>query len=174
MTPVRTAVAVAAVVLGSLLTAGCGIKPTGVIESGAAASVVIGPRDPSGLVYFVTPDGKLVPSPQVDSPPSSPTGTMLRLLAGPGPQERAAGLGTRLPALAGNEAGAVGVTFPTEGGVVEVRVPFRVEELPQVARRQLVCTAMSVAVNESGTVDVMLRGPDSAFAGERCDIGRGR
>lgn len=169
MTRVRTASSVAAALLG-LLTAGCGIKPTGVIESGAAASVVIGPRDHSGLVYFVTPDGKLVPSPQVDSPPSSPTGTLLRLLIGPGPQERAAGLGTRLPTLEGN-AGAVGVTFPGEG-VVDVRVPFKVQELSQVARRQLVCTAVSVAVNESGTVDVMLRGPDSAFAGERCDIGR--
>ncbi|OKK22528.1 hypothetical protein AMK16_05300 [Streptomyces sp. CB00455] len=171
MRRVRKAAAVGAALLGPLLLAGCGIKPTGVIESGAPATVVIGPPDRAGVVYFVTPDGKLVPSPQVDSPPSSPTGTLLRLLSGPGPQERAAGLGTQLPALEGRDAGSLGMTVLT-GGYVEARVPIEIGNLSQLARRQLACTVLSLAPSESTAEDVMLRGPDAALLGERCDIAR--
>lgn len=172
MTRIRNAAGVVAVLLGPLLVlAGCGIKPTGVIESGAAPNVVINSPDRAGVVYFVTPDDKLVPSPQVDSPPASALGTVLRLFYGPGPQERAAGLGTRLPVLDGKDAGAVSISF-TSRDTAEVRVPFQILELPELALRQLVCTVMSVAGSETTLVTVTLMGPGAVTFGSRCEVGR--
>lgn len=171
MTRLVRVVATAAGLLGPLLLVACGIKPTGVIGSGAPATVVISSPDHAGFVYFVTPDGRLVPSPQVDSPPSSATGTLLRLLAGPGPQERAAGLGTRLPEPAGREIGAVAVTL-TGPEAVEVRIPFSPSDLSDLARSQLVCTVTSATVGENRTMHVLLTGPESAFVGLTCDQGR--
>lgn len=171
MTRLRTAAAAVAALAGPLLLlSGCGIKPTGVVESGAAANVVVNSPDRAGVVYFVTPDDKLVPSPQVDAAPASPVGTVLRLLQGPGPQERAAGLGTRLPGWE-KAPGAVSVAFSSPESV-EVRVPFQVQDLPELAMRQLVCTVASVAGSETGDVRVTVTGPGSTFFGSRCDIGR--
>ncbi|MFD3804356.1 hypothetical protein ACFWTC_12160 [Streptomyces sp. NPDC058619] len=172
MTRLRNAAAAVAALLGPLLLlSGCGIKPTGVVESGAAANVVVNSPDRAGVVYFVTPDDKLVPSPQVDSTLPSPVGTVLRLLAGPGPQERAAGLGTRLPGWDGTAPGSVSVSF-TSPQSVEVKVPFMVLDLPELAMRQLVCTVASVVGSEIPDVRVTLRGPGTTLFGERCDIGR--
>lgn len=172
MTGIPHAARAAAALLGPLLVlAGCGIKPTGVIESGAAANVVINSPERAGVVYFVTPDDKLVPSPQVDSPPASALGTVLRLLYGPGPQERAAGLGTRLPVLDGKDAGAVSVAF-TSRDSVEVRVPFPAADLPELAMRQLVCTVVSVARSETSVVTVSLMSPGAVVFASRCDVGR--
>ncbi|WP_411104390.1 hypothetical protein [Streptomyces sp. cmx-4-9] len=170
MNRLRT-VAAATALLGPLTLAGCGITPTGVVESGSPATVIIGPRDRSGVVYFVTPDDRLLPSSQVDSPPSSPTGTLLRLLAGPGPQERAAGLGTRLPVVEGDQTGPVGVTLVSPG-TVEVRVPFKIGDLSRLARRQLVCTVEAAAGSEAADVQVMLRGPDATGYETPCAAGR--
>lgn len=171
MTRLRNATAAVAALLGPLLLAGCGIKPTGVVESGTAATVVINSPDRAGLVYFVTPDDKLVPSPQLESPSSSAVAILLRLLNGPGTQERAAGLGTRLPALDDSRAGAVDATF-TAPGNLEVRVPFKVDGLSRLAHRQVVCSVTSATAGDSTAVRVTLRGPDAVVFEEPCDIGR--
>ncbi|MFD3546027.1 hypothetical protein ACFWUW_10480 [Streptomyces sp. NPDC058655] len=171
MNRLRNATATALLGATLLLPTGCGIKPTGVIESGAPATVVINSPDRAGVVYFVTPDDRLVPSPQVDSPPSSAVGTVLRLLDGPGPQERAAGLGTRLPGLEGRPDRTVAVSIEPRG-TVEVTLPFPVGDLPELAMRQLACTVASVTGSGTPAVRVTLRGEDAVVAGASCEIGR--
>lgn len=165
----RTAAAgVAAALVGPLLVTGCGIKPTEVVESGAAARVLIaGPSRPP-MAYFVTGEGRLLPSPEPDYADRSPQGSMQLLLRGPGNVEREAGLGTRLPPVEGVLAGSVRAFF-TANDRLEVRVPFPVAALDPLALRQIVCTALSTA---GPSAEAVVRGPDTDLEPARCETGR--
>ncbi|KPI00756.1 Lipoprotein LpqB, GerMN domain-containing protein [Actinobacteria bacterium OV450] len=166
MTRTRTAAAAAAaLLLGGPLLAGCGIKPTGVIESGAAAKVIIPGPGTLGTVYFVMPDGRLAPVPEQDQPAKSPVSVLMRLLIGPLDEEKAAGLETRVPAPADRKP-PFGLSAGVSGDVLEVRLPFAVAGLSDTARRQLVCTAAST--NPKYTV--VLRGPDTSVGPARCEL----
>lgn len=165
MTRVRTGAA-ALLLAGPLLT-GCGIKPTGVIESGAAAKVVFPDSHTKGTVYFVMSDGRLAPVPEGKQPAVSPTGVLLRLLIGPTEQERAAGLETRLPALDIKKQGASAGTSVVSPDTIQVGLPFKVASLSETARRQLVCTVAST----NPDYQVVLRGPDTDLEPARCDLG---
>ncbi|MEF9882742.1 hypothetical protein [Streptomyces sp. P9-A4] len=93
------------------------------------------------------------------------------LLAGPGPEEAAAGITTALPDAA--TAGGLHVTPDPAGPVsgrrlLRLRAPFPVRELSESAVRQLVCTT-AYAEHPAGLVDVSITGPDGALPVARCD-----
>ncbi|MFE3762441.1 hypothetical protein ACFXPI_11830 [Streptomyces sp. NPDC059104] len=164
----RTAAAVAAALLGPALVTGCGIKPTEVVESGAAARVPVAAPSRAPIVYFVTGGGHLVPSPYPEYADNSPQGSLQLLLRGPGGVEQEAGLGTRLPPLDAGMAGGVRAFFSSEFRL-EVRVPFPVAALDPLGIKQIVCTAVSTA---GPTVQVVVRGPDTELEPTRCGAGR--
>ncbi|GAA0313582.1 hypothetical protein GCM10010302_60780 [Streptomyces polychromogenes] len=158
--------AVAAALLAPLLAAtACGIKPTGVVESGAAARVAVA-RAGGSMAYFVTPDGRLAPAPQPEYTQGGPRGSVVGLLRGPGSAEREAGLGTRVPVI-GEEAAEGGVAVVVTDRL-EVRLPFPVAGLDPLGRRQLVCSALSTV---DPRYEVALRGTDTTLPPARCDAG---
>ncbi|WP_327279388.1 MULTISPECIES: hypothetical protein [unclassified Streptomyces] len=169
MSRMRTAAAATAtLLLGGPLLAGCGIKPTGVIESGAAAKVLVPGPGTKGTVYYVTSDGRLAPVPETDQPEESALFLLARLLMGPLDPEKAAGLETRVPAPADKKPPFGLSVNIVSGETMEVRVPFAVTGLSETARRQLVCTAASPNPNYA----VVLRGPDTSAGPARCDLDR--
>ncbi|MDK9494985.1 hypothetical protein QEZ40_004418 [Streptomyces katrae] len=168
MSRTRALAASAAAVLGpALLLTGCGIKPTGVVESGAAAKVAVAAPARTSMAYFVTPEARLVPAPQPEHTRDGPRGSLTGLLAGPGAAELEAGLGTRLPAVDPAALEQIGVGF-TARDRVEARLPFPVADLDPIARRQLVCSALSTL---APAFDVVLRGTDTALEAARCELG---
>ncbi|MCX5193532.1 hypothetical protein OOK31_06440 [Streptomyces sp. NBC_00249] len=163
--PAAAGVAAAAVLLGPLPLTACGIKPTGVVESGAAARVVVPARPGTPMAYYVDPDGRLVPATLAGEPPATPRTALVRLLLGPGRTEQEAGFGTRLPRTEPQEAAAVGVAF-TAHDRIEIRVPFGVAGLEPLARSQLVCSALS---SVDARYTAVLRGPDTTLDPAHCD-----
>ncbi|MFE5538101.1 hypothetical protein [Streptomyces sp. NPDC056492] len=167
-TRTTTAAATAALLLGAAVLTGCGIKPTGVIESGAAAKVVVPGPGTKGTVYFVTADGRLFPVPDRDQPSQSPALILVKLLVGPNEAARAAGLETRLPPLDIKKQGASAGTKMLSDDTIGVGLPFKVGTLSEVARQQLVCTIASTEPDYK----VVLLGPDADVGPARCELDR--
>jgi hypothetical protein len=165
--PLRSAArAVALPAAAGLLLTGCGIKPTGVIESGAPAKMTVTVPNGESLVYYLTPDDRLAPSSVWYTSPT-PGGALARLLIGPSEQEKAAGLRTAVPAVDFTTATEVRV-LQTNSDVIEVLLPIAVDGLPELARRQLVCTALSATPSH---YEAVLRGPDTMLDPARCITG---
>ncbi|MFG2641659.1 hypothetical protein ACGFYP_11910 [Streptomyces sp. NPDC048370] len=192
MTPYRRITLAAAL----LLTLGaCGIQGTDVVESGEAASVVVQPPPALRMtLFFVGGDGRLAPVVRegqgLDHGPPDPTPTgsgdtgrgdlresdagrplkpLAALLAGPGEADRAAGLGTRLPAE-GHEL------FVSEGAIKTgtygvptflVRSTGPVKTLEPLAVQQIVCTAV-FAKDPAGVVSISLSGKDGTLPTQSC------
>ncbi|MFJ4867456.1 hypothetical protein [Streptomyces sp. NPDC088757] len=94
--------------------------------------------------------------------------TLAALLAGPGPEEAAAGATTALP-RGGTRAPRVetersGPSAP----VLRLMAPFPVGNLPETAVRQLVCTA-AYAHHSTGRAEVTVAGPDGTLPASRCE-----
>ncbi|MFC9943910.1 hypothetical protein [Streptomyces pratensis] len=182
----RPAAGVAALVA---LTA-CGIQETDVVgASGPATIDVLPARQVRMLLFFVSPDGSLMPVPRIagggDAPgfgegytseadettgstdPSArpPTGKIIAaLVAGPREAERRAGLRND-PSLTALTADAR-ISIAGDTAVVVAAAPMG--GLAEAARRQLVCT-VAYAESPDGGIIVTLRGTDGALAPERCD-----
>ncbi|MDQ0795635.1 hypothetical protein [Streptomyces sp. B1I3] len=182
----------AAVLAALLPLAACGIQETDVIgTSGPAAIDVLPARQDRMLLFFLSPDGALVPVPRTvgdgaaagfggeytigtggsgsvdpaDPDARQPTGkTLAALAAGPQEAERRAGLRND-PSLS---AVAARIRVSGGGGTADVVVPGPIAGLTGPARRQLVCT-VAYAEDADGRVTVRLRGTDGAPAPERCD-----
>ncbi|AQT75226.1 hypothetical protein B1K54_29485 [Streptomyces sp. fd1-xmd] len=157
----------------ALLLAGCGIKRTGVIESGHAATVKVPGSKNAATLYYVSKDGDRV----VPVPFSIGTDYMLApvpllriLLDGPTGPASAAGLTTALPKVpvsdADSERVAVSTYSPEKG--VTVGVPFPVAGLSDMARKQLVCTFGVSAVRDTVT-PVAIRGTDTTLPAADCN-----
>ncbi|MEU3774939.1 hypothetical protein AB0F11_17350 [Streptomyces sp. NPDC032472] len=169
-TRARTRAAARAVALpaaAGLLLTGCGIKPTGVVESGAPAKMAVAGPTENSLVYYITPDDRLTPSTVPYTIPS-PGGALARLLAGPTQQERAAGLRTAVPVVDLRSAVEVRV-LQSNSDTVEVVLPILVEGLTDLARGQLVCTTLS---SQPSHYRAALRGPDTVIEAAPCKTGR--
>ncbi|MGW0752875.1 hypothetical protein [Streptomyces sp. NPDC002587] len=157
----------------ALLLAGCGIKTTGVIESGHPATV----KSPGGkvaVVYFVSKEGdRLVPVPfKVDGSYTIAPRSLVRLLLdGPGGPAQEAGLTTALPRLSAAQLEVVGVSEYAPGEGITVRVPLAVGGLSDLARSQLVCTVGVSAVPDVLS-PVTLQGIDTALPAADCDLQR--
>ncbi|WP_329278409.1 hypothetical protein [Streptomyces sp. NBC_00691] len=97
------------------------------------------------------------------------------LLAGPRPNEAAAGITTALPGslrktptmLQASEGNASSGTPARR--LIWIRTPFPVKRLSETGVRQLVCTT-AYAEHPAGLVDVSLSGPDGTLPTARCDM----
>ncbi|WP_329377505.1 hypothetical protein OG625_07340 [Streptomyces sp. NBC_01351] len=168
MTQNRTA-AVATALLGPLLLAGCGIKATGVIESGEPAKVFVPRRSPAASLYFLTQQDALVAVNRDAIESSTPEIVLAWLLKGPNEKERAAGLRSAIPPLGEGEAPAEVSVTPTAERGFDVRLPFKIGKLPEMARQQVICTV--VASQSSSGATVVLRGTDKSLPAGECGFG---
>ncbi|MBT2451941.1 hypothetical protein J7F03_33755 [Streptomyces sp. ISL-43] len=168
MRPVRTAAAAAALIGPLLLATGCGsIATTGVVESGRAGTVKLATGPETGIVYFVPPEGGLVPVALLDGPSHpSPNYLITRLLAGPDSAAQEVGLTSALPAVETKRVVATWLTISDDGTSVQIKLPFPVGPLSATARRQVACTALA-GVRITPTPEVTLT--DAEGKEERAD-----
>ncbi|MCX4782994.1 hypothetical protein [Streptomyces sp. NBC_01264] len=166
MTRVRRAAAAAALTVPLLLATGCGIATTGVVESGRAGTVKLATAPDPGLLYFIAPDGALVPVPVSDRMQRPDIGfTIGVLLEGPGEAAREAGLTTEIPVREIRSADGTGyaraaVKSDSDGKTLRVVLPIPVEPLSGAALRQLACTALAAA-HTSPAPEILLIGTES-------------
>ncbi|MFD9406926.1 GerMN domain-containing protein [Streptomyces sp. NPDC059989] len=154
----------------ALLLAGCGIKPTGVIESGHAATVEV-PGAGGPVLYFVSREGdRLVPAPVFSDGYRMEAASLLQmLLAGPAGRAREAGLTTALPPPGDARQASVAFAEPADSELVTAQLPFKVGDLSELARGQLVCTLAFAGA--PGTLNrVTLRGTDTALSPAECEL----
>ncbi|MEO3768928.1 hypothetical protein [Micromonospora sp. B9E7] len=184
MTARRTGRAlIAGSLLVALLTAGCGVRPSGVITGRAAVS---GPTEGIGVYLLAQGELALVlrqpkviqsgASPAVNCSPASPVGSSCQpaqalalLAAGPSGNERASGLTSEVPA----GLGLVMVTPETQRSGLTVTTTGAARPLSTNAVDQIVCTVADAAAqtgltNRSATVTIV--GPDGARPPRRCPI----
>lgn len=162
--------AAAAALAGVLLLSGCGIKPTGVIDSGDAANVQVPGATNGGVLYFVSAEGdRLIPHPM---PAGLDTSQLLAaLLAGPSGAARGAGITTALPPLGDKSPDLATIMYsPTKG--VTAKLPFEVGQLPELARRQVVCT-LAFAIVPGTLSPVTVTGTDADLGPAECDLRSG-
>ncbi|MFJ9080750.1 GerMN domain-containing protein [Streptomyces sp. NPDC102278] len=170
----RAATATAALTGCALLLTGCGIKRTGVIESGHAATVKVSGAGKNTVLYFVSKEGdRLVPAPFTlfDGYTIAPAALVRLLLDGPMGRAGEAGLTTALPRLPAGKADAVTVSPYSQERGMTVQVPFPVGDLSELAREQIVCTVGISAVADTLT-PVVLRGTDTALPVDECELAR--
>ncbi|MFD4864062.1 hypothetical protein [Streptomyces sp. NPDC058412] len=169
-TRARATAATAALAGCALLLTGCGIKRTGVIESGHAATVKVTNGKNAAFLYYVSKEGdRLVAVPLVINPEYTlaPVPLVRLLLHGPIPSAQEAGLTTELPQVPDGQEQAVTVTPYAPGKGLTVHVPFAVGSLSDMARNQLVCTVGTSAVPDVVT-QVTLHGSDTILPAAEC------
>jgi hypothetical protein len=164
----------------ALALTGCGVQATDVIEAGGPATVFIIPGEGNWmLLFFVTPDGELIPvtRPITDDNWRAPSGmtrdrALQELFHGLTEDERAAGLRTGLPKLS-PKAHKMGVGGDPERNALMVHLPLRIDDLDDRAVEQVVCT-VAYAGSPSGTRPVALWGTDAMTEPTTCraDINR--
>ncbi|WP_335936385.1 hypothetical protein [Streptomyces sp. PTD5-9] len=136
--PARAATALLLAVLAAPAAAGCGITPEGPASAGAPASGIARPGTKARTVqlYFSGPYGIRAVTRPTDRP-LNPQQSLDLLLEGPTAAERARGLVTQVPPMAGR------LTATAADGAVDVFVPGSVSsgELDITAVSQLTCTA---------------------------------
>ncbi|GAA3377422.1 hypothetical protein GCM10020367_53070 [Streptomyces sannanensis] len=153
---------ITAVLALSLLLTGCGIQSTDVVEAGDPARAhVNAPAAGRMLLFFLSPNGELMPVTRSVGGPVEAGKTIAALLAGPVEQERAAGLDTALPRH------GLPVRIEDAGDGVRVYVGFDVTGLSGSAHRQLVCTA-AYAGEGDGLLEVTVVGTDGTLPPDRC------
>ncbi|MFG2292457.1 hypothetical protein [Streptomyces sp. NPDC048603] len=166
--------AAAAVVLPALLAAGCGVKPTGVVESGRPATLTVaGEGDRSSMIYLIGPTGLITPVQRHHYPPYSAP-DLLRLLAiGPTEEEQKVGLRSDLPTVPDlkERLRPAVIDYPSgSGGATRATLAYPVADLTEAARRQLVCT-IAFSTSQGGRTPVILTGPDTSLPPTPCGIG---
>ncbi|GGK08205.1 hypothetical protein GCM10011583_45240 [Streptomyces camponoticapitis] len=184
-----------AVLLSALLLTGCDIQSTDAIDAGDPATIQVFPSREDRTLLFFRSGGALMPIARPSayetmpdlSNPSNPsdrpttdaatagTKTLVALLAGPLPAERAVGLSDGLPDLPDLP------DLPGEGGRdrsprVELTkdartlatLPFALSSLDDLAVRQVICT-VAFARDAEGGEPVVLRGTDGTLGPAGCD-----
>ena len=117
-------------VLIAVLTAGCGVRPSGVIRGGPAPT-----GQASGVALYFLADSSLTLVLRPTRQPLWPTQTLALLQDGPTGDERAANLTSEVP------TGLDPVTVTTDAsGTVDVVVSADVTTLSTTAVDQIVCT----------------------------------
>jgi hypothetical protein len=124
--------------------AGCGVRPTGVVDAGEPAEgplpLTSGSPDPapkSGpwMVLFFVQDGALVQSVRVGQPADAPQDALLSLAKGPDNRERAVGMYSELPL----DTGALQLG-KLNNGTVTVFMETDPNDLSDLAASQITCT----------------------------------
>lgn len=135
------------------LTAGCGIRPSVVIEGAAAPT-----EDLDGVVLFFLNGGVLT---RVTRTPVEPVKDLLTLLGqGLTGMEQSQGLTTEVP------AGAAPTTASDNGEMVTVSISSPVAELSSNAQDQIVCTAAPPW--REPRAQVVITGPDQSTQPSVC------
>ncbi|MEU8010122.1 hypothetical protein [Micromonospora parva] len=153
-----------ALLLGPLLAAGCGVRPSVVITGRPAVS---GPGQGVGL--YLVAQGELVLVLRPVKGDSSPNTALALLAAGPQPNERGQGLTSDVP----TGLDPVVEVTPTAGrfGGLTVRVTGTAQALSPTATDQIICT-VSDAAAQAGLVEssapVTIVGSDGAQPARRC------
>lgn len=140
--------------LVATLTAGCGVRPSGVIPGGPAP---VGHA--SGVVLYFLSGSSLTPVFRPIRQPISPTKTLAFLQEGPDDAERAANLTSEVP----SGLDPVDVTTHVSGDV-EIVVSFDVRSLSAAAVDQVVCTVRDTLTTTASITlssDGATRGPRS-------------
>ncbi|MEC4574928.1 GerMN domain-containing protein [Streptomyces virginiae] len=166
----RAAAVTAALTGCALLLTGCGIKRTGVIESGHAAAAKVPGGKNIAVLYFISKDGdRLVPVPFSIGTDYilAPTPLLRVLLNGPIGPSSAAGLTTQLPKVPGDKSDAVTVRRSPQDKGLTVQVPFAVSGLSELARAQLVCTIGVSGVRDTVS-PVTIEGTDTTLPSADC------
>ncbi|MFJ9545535.1 hypothetical protein [Streptomyces erythrochromogenes] len=170
-TRARAAAATAVLAGCALLLAGCGIKRTGVIESGHAAAANVPGGKKAAALYFISKDGdRLVPVPLSIGTEYilAPTPLLRVLLDGPRGAASEAGFTTALPKVSQEQWDAVTVSRNSTDKVLTASVPFAVGGLSDLARNQLVCTVGISAVPDTIS-RVSIKGTDTVLPAADCD-----
>lgn len=182
----RRAAAVALAAAAVPLLGACGIRDTDVIEAGGPASVqAFFNSDSEMLLFFRTPDGGVSPvirtsgsedgfgdrhvhrTENQDPSGRVPTEMVVAvLLAGPRPEDRAAGLTTALPA---RRPGTTVKITPSGDDTVTAGLPFPLKNLDPLAVRQLTCT-IAYSRDADGRTVVHLRGQDGTSSTATCAL----
>ncbi|MEV0824720.1 hypothetical protein [Nonomuraea rubra] len=117
--------------------AGCGVRPSDVIEAGDPPSGRVAPTWP--ITLYLVQNGRLS-AVKRSGPPLTPADTLTLLADGPSARERSRGLTTEVP----SEAGPFEVTAAPAGHLV-VTLSTPVVDLSALAVEQIVCTAAATA-----------------------------
>ncbi|MCT2583499.1 GerMN domain-containing protein [Actinophytocola gossypii] len=128
-----------------VLLAGCGVQPSGLADAGDAPTGVA----PGVTLYFVDPDGRLVPQLRPTDRLGTVTEATSLLLTGVGSDselhsEIAAGAPPR-------------VVVTTEPGVIHLMVPLTIHDVTPLGIDQLVCTALGAHVQGGGSRSTRVR-----------------
>jgi hypothetical protein len=147
------------VVLIAVLTAGCGVRPSGVITGGPAPTIaVLDGRPPAlGVALYFLADSSLTQVLRPTRQRLSPTQILALLQDGPNGDERAGDLTSEVP----TGLGPVTVTTDVSGNV-DVVVSVDVTTLSTTAVDQIVCTvrdALSTAAPITVTSGATTREP---------------
>lgn len=154
------------VLLGTLLTAGCGVRPSAVITGRPAVS---GPVQGVGIYLLAQGELVLVVRPATADP--TPASILALLAAGPEEDERLQGLTSEVPA--GLDPVTVTSTTDQSGGLT-VRTATSARALSVNAVNQIVCTLADAAPRTgvaNSSAPVTLVGPGGARPPRRCPIG---
>lgn len=147
--------------LVTLLTAGCGVRPSVVITGRSAVS---GPSGGSGIYLISNGELALVIRPAKGVPPA-PVETLALLAAGPTEAERSAGFTSEVP----TEVVPVSLTPSVDEPGVEVRMKGAVLPLSTLAANQIICTA-AFASPQGSYAPVTLVGPDGVRPAWSCPL----
>ncbi|MET8281594.1 hypothetical protein [Micromonospora sp. NPDC005174] len=152
---------VAGGLLLTLFTAGCGVRPSGVITGRSAVS---GPSGGGG-VYLIS-DGELalVLRPAKGAPPL-PAETLALLAAGPTDTERSAGFTSEVP----TDLAPTTVTSSVDEPGITVKTPTPVLPLSTLAANQIICT-VAFADSAVSPAPVTLVGPDGTRPPWSCPL----
>lgn len=137
-----------------LLLAGCGVQPSGVTGGGEAPSGVA----PGVTLYFVGVRGELRPQLRQTGHLGTISEALSLLLLGPGDSD----LHTQITSNSSTQ-----VVVTTAPGVIQLMVPLSIHEVTPLGIDQIVCTALGVYVQGSGSrstkvqVRFTLRTPES-------------
>lgn len=148
----------------TVLTAGCGVRPSEVITG---RSAVTGPS--AGPGFYLISHGELTLVLRATKPspgPSLPAATLALLAAGPTPSERSAGLSSEVPP----DVAPATVTPSVDEPGITVTMSGAVLPLSTVAANQIICTVV-FAVSGQGSAPVTLVGPDGTRPPWPCPLG---
>ncbi len=146
-------------VLVTLLAAGCGVQPSGVIWGGPA---VRGPAE--GVSLYLVRNGTLALVIRPVAPDLPPTEVLRLLAAGPTVHERREGFTSEVPA----DAVPTEVAPSADGAHLVVTLSSPVTTLSVHAVRQILCTVDRAAASAGQVVTVTLHGSDGHLSPQSC------
>ncbi|MGP3960914.1 hypothetical protein ACTWPT_33400 [Nonomuraea sp. 3N208] len=139
----------AAGLVSLVAVAGCGVRPSDVIEAGDPPSGRVAPT--TTIILYLVKNGRLsaVTRPGPGGRPLFKADTLALLAAGPTAEEQAHGFTTDVPP----EAGPFSVTAKAAGHLV-VTLSTPADELSTLAVEQIVCTAAATSPESPAQVTV--------------------